>query len=285
MRYKIFDVFADKPFEGNPTGVVYCDHDVGKQTMQAIASEISVPDTIFLLNSTDPTLIFSSLAFSPYEELKICGQGIVGAMFSLLEDNNITEGIYEIETSLGRSKVLIEGAEKPTIFTSLGNAQISENSTEDFISILQKLKLDKLMDTSSRQALVDLGRNRLVIEIPITILQSISINPLDIMLVCKNFGISGIVFFSLNFGDKNILRSRHFAASLNGNEDAVTGGASGAIFALAKYLNLIHTNSIIVHQGGFTTRDGYIFVKCSEKSPEIFIGGHAVKTMEGQLFL
>jgi len=284
MRYKIFDVFADKPFEGNPTGVVYCDHDIGKKTMQAIASEISVPDTIFLLESNDPTLTFSSLAFSPYEELKICGQGIVGAMFSLLEDRNISEGLHEIETSLGRSQVFIEGAVKPIIYTSLGNPEITEVGTQIFLNILQDLNLASVIDIYSRTSIVDLGRIRLLIEVPSTILKSISVNPSDIMQVFKKFGINGIVFFSQDSGDKNTFRSRHFTTSLNGNEDAVTGGASGAIYAFAKSLNLVHSNSVIVHQGGFTTRDGYIFVKSVENNPEIFIGGRAVKTMEGQFY-
>jgi len=46
MRYKVFDVFARSPLEGNPTGIVYYEGPEDTSLMQRLAAEFPVPDTV-----------------------------------------------------------------------------------------------------------------------------------------------------------------------------------------------------------------------------------------------
>lgn len=45
----IIDAFADKPFHGNPAGVCPLDHWLADDTMQAIASEMNLSETVFFV--------------------------------------------------------------------------------------------------------------------------------------------------------------------------------------------------------------------------------------------
>lgn len=284
MNFKLFDVFANSIFEGNPTGVVYYKGSVDKIRMQKIAEVLSVPDTLFMLESSFPKLLFSSFAFSPYEELKICAQGIIGGVFSILEDMKLPPNPYEIETALGRFEVFIEGKSVVVVFTSLGRPKISQVNNEENSRIFQTLENN--IFSSLPKYFVDLGRNRLVIEVPRKILDSIQLHSSDAMNLCNDLEITGIVFFSRSGKNPDSIRSRHFTTSLNGSEDAVTGGASGAILAFCLHAGIEYPgDSVVVHQGGFDTREGYVYVKFNKTNEEILVGGKAIKTAEGKLFV
>ena len=284
MRFKIFDVFADNPFEGNPTGIVYWEGHIDKIRMQKIASELSVPDTLFIIESLDPKLLFSSFAFSPHEELSVCGQGILGAISALIEDGKISTGTYEIETLLGKLKVFVDDQNGPSVFTSLGPPKIFE------ISDREQHMISEILDKETFEPLakyfVELGRKRLLLEVPFEILKILSLENSDVMVLCKQLEITGIVFFSRVNKKSKLLRSRHFTTSLNGFEDAVTGGASGAILAFCSHIDTRYINELVViHQGGFSTRGGYIYVKFDKSKEEILVGGKAFKISEGQLYI
>jgi len=70
---------------------------------------------------------------------------------------------------------------------------------------------------------------------------------------------------------------------LSGCEDAVTGGAAGAILAFCQQLQR-RVNQLQVYQGGFATRGGWIHTRTGSPDGEIWIGGTAVKMLEGQIY-
>lgn len=284
MRFKVFDVFADKPFEGNPTGIVYWEGKIDKFRMQKIASELSVPDTFFIIESLDPTLLFSSFAFSPHEELSICGQGIVGGIFALIEDRRISTGTYEIETLLGKLQVFVDDQNGPAVFASLGHPKVFEVNDREQYKIFQVLE-KKIFEPLTKY-FVELGRKRLLLEVTWDILKKVSVESSDVMDLCRRLEITGIVFFSRDNNRSNFFRSRHFTTSLNGFEDAVTGGASGAILAFCNHLDTRYSNkSVVIHQGGFNTRGGHIYVKFDKSKQKILVGGQAFKISEGQMYI
>ena len=106
MRYKIFDVFAKRPFEGNSTGIVYANRPLETDMMQQLANELALRDTIFLLPKSRPELLFSSRTFTPNQELSICGQGLVGAMWLLIDDYAVPSGRHTVETAIGERGAL-----------------------------------------------------------------------------------------------------------------------------------------------------------------------------------
>ena len=48
-----------------------------------------------------------------------------------------------------------------------------------------------------------------------------------------------------------------------------------------RYIN----ESVVIHQGGFNTRAGYIYVNFDKSRKEILVGGKAFKILEGQMYI
>ncbi|MBD3189497.1 MAG: PhzF family phenazine biosynthesis isomerase [Candidatus Heimdallarchaeota archaeon] len=285
MRFKIFDTFAKEPFQGNPTGVVYGDETLDKAMMQKMANELSLPHTLFLLPSEDSSILFNSLVFTPFQEVAICSQGIIAGVFAFLDDEIIPDGTHTIGTALGKKEVFIatinERIKYSTVFTSLGRPTVEKLSDN------QRARLVKLIDNRGlldfKGNFVVLGnKKRLVINVPYDLLKELAFISSKIMNVCQDLGIAGIAFFSKD-QSTDLVHSRYFTTLLNGREDAVTGIAAGSILAACLENKLIEEQEdITVHQGGFTTREGYLYPKYRDN--QIFVGGRASKAAEGKLF-
>ena len=280
MIYKVFDVFARAPFEGNPTGIVYYEGPEDISLMQRLAAEFPVPDTLFFTRKTSAVSLFACRAFSPYEELIICAQGLIGGMYALLEDGQVRPGQYVVETALGLTGLLLEHSETTSIFCSLGRPTLSEPHEDERV-YLARLGLSNCIEPSS-MAYVALGRKRLVVEVPVAALGQTVVGPSVTMDVCRALGITGIVMFARDPNSPGLIRSRHFTTSLNGCEDAVTGGAAGAILAFCQK-SQPKVNELQVYQGGFVTRGGWIRTRTGLPGDEIWIGGTAVKMLEGKI--
>jgi PhzF family phenazine biosynthesis protein len=280
MRYKVFDVFARAPLEGNPTGIVYYEGPEDTSLMQRLAAEFPVPDTLFFTRKHSAASVFACRAFSPYEELVICAQGLIGGLYALLEDGQVRPGQYVVETALGLTGMLLEQSETTSILCSLGRPTLSEPH-EDELGYIARLALANRIEPPS-MAYVTLGRKRLVVEVPFAALGQAIVGPSVTMDVCRGLGITGIVMFARDPNSPSLIRSRHFTTSLNGCEDAVTGGAAGAILAICQK-SQPKVNELQVYQGGFATRGGWIRARTGSPDGEIWIGGTAVKMLEGKI--
>ena len=109
MRYYIVDAFTDRPFGGNPAGVVL----LGEETfpdeglMIKVAAELRYSETAFVrrLSATEYHLRY----FTPKAEVELCGHATI-ATFSLLHSLGIAEGECQCRTLAG--DLCIEVGEK-----------------------------------------------------------------------------------------------------------------------------------------------------------------------------
>jgi hypothetical protein len=67
MRYKVFDVFARAPLEGNPTGIVYYEGPEDTSLMQRLAAEFLFPIPCF---SPERIVLLPSLRVEPSLHMK-----------------------------------------------------------------------------------------------------------------------------------------------------------------------------------------------------------------------
>ena len=281
MRYKVFDVFAQKPFEGNPTGIVYADRPLETELMQRLANELALRDTIFLLPKSRPELLFTSRTFTPNQELEICGQGLVGAIWSLLDDYEIPSGRHTVETAIGPRGVVVERGETTSVLCSLGKPVVTELPPED------RERIEKLLASrqirSDRTAFVELGRKRLLAQVTPSELEQAELEPAAVVETCRALKVTGIVLCTTG-SDLEPARSRHFTTSLKGTEDPVTGGAAAAILAFYRDADQ-RLEQLQVYQGGFSTRGGLMLARTDSSKGEVWIGGNAVKISEGEILL
>lgn len=87
IEYSIYDVFTEKRLEGNPLAVMYDTDGLDDKTMQAIAREMNLSETVFIRKSENPAYAASLRIFTPGGELPFAGHPTVGAAVALGEKN------------------------------------------------------------------------------------------------------------------------------------------------------------------------------------------------------
>ena len=82
-RYRIFDVFTDRPLAGNPLAVVLDSDGLDSAAMQAIAREFNLSETVFVLPSENSAHTAKVRIFTPARELPFAGHPTVGTAVCL----------------------------------------------------------------------------------------------------------------------------------------------------------------------------------------------------------
>jgi len=83
MSYLLFDVFAERPFQGNQLAVV--PQQLDDSTMQTLANELNVAETVFLRRTDDAVRPAELRIFTPRHEMPFAGHPTVGATFAIAE--------------------------------------------------------------------------------------------------------------------------------------------------------------------------------------------------------
>jgi PhzF family phenazine biosynthesis protein len=76
------DAFSDAPFGGNPAGVCLLDQPLDEARMQAIAFELGIAETAFLVPGEQPDT-FGLRWFSPATEIDLCGHATLASAHAL----------------------------------------------------------------------------------------------------------------------------------------------------------------------------------------------------------
>lgn len=84
-RFHTLDVFTTNRFEGNPLAVITDGDGLSNNTMQAIAREMNLSETVFVQKPTDDRALARLRIFTTKEELKLAGHPVVGTWFLLAE--------------------------------------------------------------------------------------------------------------------------------------------------------------------------------------------------------
>jgi trans-2,3-dihydro-3-hydroxyanthranilate isomerase len=85
-RYKIYDVFTDRPLAGNPLAVVLDGAGLDAQAMQAVAREFNLSETVFVGPSDNPAHSARVRIFTPKAEVPFAGHPTVGAAVCLARE-------------------------------------------------------------------------------------------------------------------------------------------------------------------------------------------------------
>jgi trans-2,3-dihydro-3-hydroxyanthranilate isomerase len=76
--FHIVDVFAEKPYAGNPLAVVLETDELSDAAMQAVAAETNYSETAFVASNPDPDGAYRVRLFTPAREIGFAGHPILG---------------------------------------------------------------------------------------------------------------------------------------------------------------------------------------------------------------
>jgi trans-2,3-dihydro-3-hydroxyanthranilate isomerase len=138
-RYRVVDVFTTQPLEGNPLAVFPEASDLDDATMQKIAREMNLSETVFVVPATRASFAARLRIFTPTRELPFAGHPTVGTSFVLLDEGTLPEGTkqFVLEEKVGPVPIRVETGERPLIW--LATPPISYGRTYDRLRCAQAL--------------------------------------------------------------------------------------------------------------------------------------------------
>ena len=104
MKYFIVDAFTDRPFGGNPAGVVLLEGDTfpEEELMLHIAAELRYSETAFVRRHSERE--YTVRYFTPAAEVELCGHATI-ATFALLHQLHLAEGECLCHTLAGDLRI------------------------------------------------------------------------------------------------------------------------------------------------------------------------------------
>lgn len=323
--YVMVDAFAREPLYGNPAAVVFDADDMPASTMQRIARELNLSETMFVLKPSSAQAHYRVRIFTPQSELPFAGHPTVAAAHAMrLRDEALARlpllrqecgiGIIPVEVSGGNSldkllgNVLGEAAKTQTDYgleQALGDGAPQTATVLTMTQAVATYRDAALTREAVAQMLrcadsdladlpfevVSTGAPWLIVGMAtLSALAGLAPNLDLIEQVCRNLRATGVTVFAERGDEGPVrLRLRTFAPGEGIAEDPVCGSGNGSVAAyLARHVHVgEQTGAYRAEQGVELGRNGAIHASWSRDADSVCvrIGGEAVVCAGGRLHL
>ncbi|MCG7578496.1 MULTISPECIES: PhzF family phenazine biosynthesis protein [unclassified Halomonas] len=284
-EYYLLDVFTDQPFTGNPLAVFLNADGLDAHTMQALANELNLAETVFLSAEAAPQH-YPMRIFTPTRELPFAGHPTVGTAH-LLTALKLTHPEQPLVLHPPIGELAITSANgKATFKTS--QAVMLADSTLDHPTAVALLGLD-IHQVVGDPVIASFGLPFHLIELSDTsALESVTISAAlwaSAVMPSRAAQIYPYVR-EPSAGQATVIRSRMFCMHDSLCEDPATGSAAAA---LTGYLASLQTEALRceIHQGIEMGRPSVIYTAANgDMTPGfVTVGGHAIVVGKGTLYL
>ena len=254
------DAFAERPFTGNPAGVCVLESAVQETYMQAVASEMNVAETAFLVRRDYGA--YDLRWFTPTVEVDLCGHATLASAHILWEERRLTPG--ETAKFHTRSGVLTAWREGETIRMDF--------PSEPVVASEPPAELVASLGVASTFA----GRNRM--DWLVEVADEAAVRAVRPQLPgLAALGVRGVIVTAASAKPERDFVSRFFAPAAGVDEDPVTGSAH---CALAPYwAQKLGKVALVGYQA--STRGG--IVECAVRGDRVVLGGRAVTVLRGTI--
>lgn len=278
MRYFIVDAFTDKPFGGNPAGVVLLDSNTfpEEDLMLKVAAELRYSETAFVCQHTDSE--YTVRYFTPTAEVELCGHATI-ATFSLLHQMQLANGKCLCHTLAG--DLCIEADKK--VMMQMATPRLLETIV-DTLPIYQALGIaDYRPELPVQVAYAGLADIMIPVA-DVATLNSLRPDMEAVAAVTKAHGTTSFHPFAFA-NDGYTAHVRDFGPLYGIPEESATGTANAA---LTHYLAV---NKVVQQQGDFAFLQGEAMgrpsVVATRITPDgtVYVGGTAAIVAKGDLQL
>ena len=284
------DAFTDRPFAGNPAGVVLDAGDLSDGEMQAIAAELNAADTAFLSPPSGgghPWLRW----FTPSREVAYCGHATVATVHALVEAGRLSAGDrIAFDTKGGLLAAAVEAG--PVIWLEPGEARV-----EPFTGPLEEIAGAAGLAPAARgpwaEPALTADGDLLVAAVSLAALQDLAPDMGALARAASAANMRGLCVVSRETVDAgSSTHCRFFAPHYGIPEDPVTGSVHSSIGLWLLAAGLLPTNggrgAFTAEQGDGLGRPGRLSVAV-ESAPgqptRARVGGRAVTVLTGQIAL
>jgi PhzF family phenazine biosynthesis protein len=287
------DAFTDRPLYGNPAAVVLNADPIPARTMQRIAREMNLSETVFMLEPSVPEADYRVRIFTPMSELPFAGHPTIAAAHCVLARYPDKAGATLLRQECGIGIVPVEVISSP----SGKLLRMTQGAPSYRAAGLSRHTVAKLLGcpeadlANSPFEIVSTGVPWLIVEL--SRFEAIAmLNPnLDrIARECRALSAAGLtVFVERGDGHPARIRVRTFAPGEGIAEDPVCGSGNGSVAAfLARHKHPgAATGNYVAEQGIEIGRDGEIHASWQREGAalHVYIGGKATDVATGRLLL
>lgn len=293
------DVFTDQRFGGNPLAVVLEAHDLDVARMQAIAREINLSETVFVLKPENPAHSAKIRIFTPTRELPFAGHPTIGTAILLAQlgapmVNGERDAIIALEQAIGTVRVGVRLKDGQAPFAEFDAPKLPETNgtlpARDRIADALGLLPREIGFENHTPLCINAGNT--FAYVPVTNLEAIAkarVNGVHWAAAFPESQVAGAYLYTRQCVRKSsAFHARMFAPQLGVPEDPATGAAAvgfaGVVDAFDELRDGSHKR--IIEQGYEMERPSAIeltLIVARDKLDTVRIGGNAVRVVDGTM--
>ena len=288
-RYRVVDVFTSNPLEGNALAVFPNAQGLSGATMQMIARELNLAETVFVVPSSRQGCVAGVRIFTPRKEMEFAGHPTVGASFILRDEGIVSKdcGGFVLDEKVGPVPVRVEVGEPPMLW--LRTPPIKDGRRYESSLCARVLGLDRkqLMDISPQ--LLSAGNPTVLVAVrdKEAVDQAwLDLHGVRILMGDDPVPICVFVFTPTSEG----AYSRMFAPEYGIPEDPATGSSTGPLAKFMMRYGLVpraHGTRFVSEQGAKMGRRSFLHVQVHGEHgvDGIDVGGYVTPLVEATLTL
>jgi trans-2,3-dihydro-3-hydroxyanthranilate isomerase len=288
-RYQVVDVFTEEPLLGNQLGVFPDSSGIDDATMQKIAKELNVAETVFIAPATRADCAASVRIFTPGREMPFAGHPTVGASFVLREIGVVQKNVerFALEEKIGPVPVRVETGNSGRPLIWLTTPPITIGRAMDPGACVRMLGLESAELLGTPPEIVSAGNPGVFIALKSK--EAVDRAVLDIQALQRLKRQPDESFFVFVFAPTaQGAYSRMFAPEHGVTEDPATGSATGplAAYMLRHALAASADGTRLISEQG--TKMGrrsilHILIHGNNGASGIEVGGYVTPVIEGVL--
>ena len=280
VPFRLVDVFAERPLEGNQLCVITDPGSLDTAGMQGIAREIGFSETTFVTSIDDSA--YSMRIFTPGGELPFAGHPTLGTAFVLVSEGLVTSPAIQ---SVGAGDFVVEVDVERRFAGVQQHAPEFGPEIDDIATVTEAVGLSKKdIHPAFPPQVVSTGLPHLMV--PAASVSAVRHAQPDLRALThllQEVGADGYYLFVLT--DEGA-KARLFAPDLGIMEDPATGSAAGPLAAyLAK--RGAHTDPLAIRQGEEIGRPSVLHAHAElvDRAWQVSVGGSVWVVGEGSFDL
>ena len=295
------DAFTTQPLSGNACAIVFDADDLDSATMQAIAREMNLSETSFVLRPSDPSKAdFRARYFTPGEEIPLAGHPTIATGFALVDS-----GRLKLRPDRDRTTIALELNVGP-IRVDITHSASGRSGVAEVAMYQKQPEFRAIYPAAVAAPIFGLTPDDLLPDVPV---QTVSTGTPQLMMAVRDHAVlrratldaaahdrlrqeSGNEFFSAHLfclggaTPKGDVFARHFTGPPASFEDPFTGSATGGMGAFLWHYSLIKSPRFTAEQGHWINRPGAASVEVigpRDAMETVRVAGPAAAVVRGEL--
>lgn len=284
------DAFTERPLAGNPCAIVFNADDLTAVQMLAIAREMNLSETAFVLRSAVADV--GARYFTPAEEIPLAGHPTIATMHALVERGDIVLGAGVTAVTLelpagvipveivadGRLRRITMSQKKPQFLAVYDPADVLPAFGLSANDLLPGAPI-QTVSTGTPQLMIPLRSHEALRRCRLDMAAYTELRAQADFFSPHLFCLEGATPTGRTF-------ARHFGVPPDTMEDPFTGSATGGMAAYLWHYGLLDSPAFVAEQGHWMGRPGQAWVEVvgsREEIETVKVGGTAVTVLRGEL--